>query len=81
MGVISAYAGSVVVWSVINAVSSTICSEMAWKNGWVEGKRDTSLKNTLVWAAKIILIGCVPLLRVLLPISFVYMAVKKKEES
>ena len=81
MGIISAYAGSVVVWSVINAAASVIFTEKARENGWVEGERDTSLKNTLVWAVKIILIGCVPLLRALLPICFVYMAVKKKEES
>lgn len=84
MGIISVYAGSVVVWSVINTAMIAFTAEKAVENGWVDlnkAGQGIRKRSYLPFLRKVAIVSCVPLLRALLPISFVYMAVKKKEES
>ena len=83
MGIISAYAGSVAVWSIINTASIASSAEKAVENGWVDLNKvgqGIRKRSYLPFLRKVAIVSCVPLLRALLPVCFVYMSIKKKED-
>lgn len=71
------YFSSVIVWMVIVFSSAMMCKEKILENGWIDiPKRKTSLSRFVYsFSAP----ACVPFFRLIVVVSFFYMATHKKE--